>query len=365
MSKKNEIKNPIFDKKNISKYILPQYNLFDCDISLIKFKNTNKQRIIYKISKKNINYCLKKVYYDESNLLYIYSALEWLYRSNISVPRLMPTISCNRFSKAFDKFFILTPWINGDKCNFDNVLHLFNSIETLAYIHKTSKDFTPIKGSFPRKGLSNLYIQTLKHFEDLNRISSLAINLNDSFSNYFIKNFEANNFLAEKSLEVSAKISYENLSKSLTHGDYVNKNIIISNTKTSVIDFDKCKYDFISHDISYFLRRLLKRNSTKWDFKLFISLLKKYNNIYTLNEDDIKYIVSYVSFPQKYFKLSKSYYSDKNFYGNKNLKDKRLNSSIDRCEIEKIFKKSLQALPYQINFVNNAINYFKNTKWKL
>ena len=37
MSKKNEIKNPIFDKKNISKYILPQYNLFDCDISLIKF----------------------------------------------------------------------------------------------------------------------------------------------------------------------------------------------------------------------------------------------------------------------------------------------------------------------------------------
>ena len=135
MSKKNEIKNPIFDKKNISKYILPQYNLFDCDISLIKFKNTNKQRIIYKISKKNINYCLKKVYYDIKDLLYVYSSIEWLYRNNIRVPKLLPTIDNNRFVNYNNMLFILTPWVEGEKCSFDNLTHIDLSIKKLAH-HK-------------------------------------------------------------------------------------------------------------------------------------------------------------------------------------------------------------------------------------
>lgn len=366
MSRKNEIKEPIFDKKNISKYILSQYNLSDCDISLIKFKNTDKQRVIYKISKGNTNYCLKKVYYNEYDLLYIYSALEWLYRYNISVPKLIPTASSNRFSKVFNKIFILTPWMDGDKCNFDNITHLFSSIESLATIHNTSKEFIPIEGSSIRKGFNNLYIQTLKHFEDLNRISSIAINCNDHFSHYFIKNFEDNIFLAEKSLEISTLICHDNLSRSLNHGDYVNKNIIISNDKTSIIDFDKCKYDYVSHDISYFLRRLLKRNNTNWNFNLFLSILERYNSIFPLNEDDIKYIISYVCFPQKYFKLSKSYYSNKNFYGNKNLKNIKQNSTnIDRHELEKIFKKSFFTLPYHVQFAKDSYCYFKNRNWHL
>lgn len=366
MSGKNEIKDPIFDKENIGKYILSQYNLFNCDISLIKFKNTDKQRVIYKISNDMDNYCLKKVYYNEYDLLYIYSALEWLYRHNISVPKLIPTISSDRFIKVSNKIFILTPWINGDKCNFDNITHLFSSIESLAYIHKVAKKFVPIEGSSNRKGFNNLYIQTLKHFEDLNRISSIALNCNDNFSHYFIKNFEDNIFVAEKSLEISTMICENNLSKSLTHGDYVNKNIIIANDRTSIIDFDKCKYDYIAHDISYFLRRLLKRNNTKWDFNLFLSILKKYNNIFHLNKDDIKYIFSYVCFPQKYFKLSKSYYSSKNFYGNKNFNNKKqTNNNISKHELEKLFKKSFYTLSYHVQFTKDSYNYFKNKNWEL
>ena len=60
-----------------------------------------------------------------------------------------------------------------------------------------------------------------------------------------------------------------------------------------IIDFDKCKRDYCAHDISYFLRRLLKRDNTKWDLDIALAFIKYYNSINLLTNDDLKYIVSY------------------------------------------------------------------------
>ena len=81
----------------INSNVLPYYNLQDSEISVIKFKNSDKQRAVYKIDHNNKSYCLKKVYYDIKDLLYVYSSIEWLYRNNIRVPKLLPTIDNNRF----------------------------------------------------------------------------------------------------------------------------------------------------------------------------------------------------------------------------------------------------------------------------
>ena len=48
---------------------------------MIKFKDTEKQRAVYKIDYIDKSYCLKKVYYNEAELLFVYSAMEWLYRN--------------------------------------------------------------------------------------------------------------------------------------------------------------------------------------------------------------------------------------------------------------------------------------------
>ena len=58
------------------------------------------------------------------DLLFVYSAIEWLYRNNIKVPKLLPTINNNRFVNYNNMLFILTPWIEGDKCDFDNINHV-------------------------------------------------------------------------------------------------------------------------------------------------------------------------------------------------------------------------------------------------
>lgn len=125
----------------IKQKVLPFYNLNNAKVSMVKFKDTDKQRAVYKVTNNEKNYCLKKVYYDKNDLLYVYSAIEWLYQNNINVPKLLPTINNGRFILHDNMLFILTPWIEGEKCSFDNKNHVSLSIKTLANIHSVSKIF--------------------------------------------------------------------------------------------------------------------------------------------------------------------------------------------------------------------------------
>jgi spore coat protein, CotS family len=297
----------------IKQNVLPYYNLQNSKISIIKFKDTDKQRAVYRIDFKGKSYCLKKVYYNKNDLLYVYSAIEWLYRNNIRVPKLLPTTDNNRFVSYEDMLFILTPWIQGEKCSFDNIEHVILSVKKLSTVHSISRDFKPILGSSLKEGFDDYYISTLKHFQDLLQASNEAFKYKDTFSRQFISSFDTNLRLAKISLDISNKIDNDNLSKSLCHGDYVNKNLIFpSDLDPWIIDFDKCKTDYSARDLAYFMRRLLKRENTKWNIDLALSVLEAYNKSSPLTDSDLRYLISYICFPQKYWKISRDYY--KNFY---------------------------------------------------
>lgn len=293
--------------------VLPYYNLQNAEISVIKFKDSDKQRAVYKIDYQAKSYCLKKVYYDIKDLLYVYSSIEWLYRNDIRVPKLLPTTTNNRFVRYNNMLFILTPWVDGEKCSFDNMQHIDLSIKKLAHIHLRSKNFYPIPGSLSRKGCDDYYISTLKHFNDLLNASNESFKYKDKFSRMFISNFDINLRLAKLSLDISHKIDCNNLSTSLCHGDYVNKNILFpKDLDPWIIDFDKCKFDYCAKDLSYFMRRLLKRQNTKWNVDLAMSILDNYNSIQKLSPSDLKYITAYLCFPQKFWKVSRDYYRNIN-----------------------------------------------------
>lgn len=330
----------------IKKYVLPKFNLKDANISIIKFKDTEKQRAVYRIDYKDESFCLKKVYYELEDLLYVYSAIEWLYRNNIRVPKLLPTVDNNRFAQFDNMLFILTPWIEGEKCSFDNMNHIEISIKKLAQIHSISRNFKPILGSNLKEGFDDYYISTLKHFQDLLKSSNDSFKYKDKFSKKFISDFDLNFRLAKISVDISNKIDKNHLSRSLCHGDYVNKNIIIPEDNDPwIIDFDKCKMDYCAKDLSYFLRRLLKRENTKWNLDLSLKVLDTYRKIAPLTNADIYYIVSYICFPQKYWKISRDYF--KNIHKcNKNSFLTLLNSATSKTD-------------YQYDFAVNIIDALK------
>lgn len=337
------LQNSNLSPEIIKKYVLPQFGLQNAEISIIKFKDTDKQRAVYKIDYENCSYCLKKVYYELNDLLYVYSAIEWLYRNNIRVPKLIPTEYNSRFVEFDNMLFILTPWVEGEKCCFDDINHIEISVRKLAQIHSISRNFKPILGSSLREGFDDYYISTLKHFQDLLKSSNDSFKYKDKFSKKFISNFDLNFRLAQISLDFSNKIDKSNLSRSLCHGDYVNKNIIIPKDNNPwIIDFDKCKMDYCARDLSYFLRRLLRRENTKWNLNLALDILKIYNKIAPLTKDDIYYIVSYISFPQKYWKISRDYF--------KNVYKCNKNSFIT------LLNRATSKLDYQYDFTVNIID---------
>lgn len=301
----------LLSEENVKKYVLPYYNLQYGNITGIKFKDTDKQRAVYKIDYFDKSYCIKKVYFSREELLFVYSAIEWLYRHDINVPRILPTKDRQRYVIYKDMYFILTKWIDGHKCDYDNIQNIFDSSSNLAKMHKVSESFVPINGSYIRTGFEDIYISVQKHFEQLLGCSNNAFKYGDKFSKIFLENFQNNMELAENSAKVSYTIEGNNLSKSLCHLDYVNKNIIFDNSNNLwVIDFDKCKMDYCAHDIGYFLRRILKRNATKWNFELTVNILDCYDKIKPLSFDEYKYILAYLSFPQKFWKISKDYYNN-------------------------------------------------------
>ncbi|GAB6169654.1 CotS family spore coat protein [Clostridium carnis] len=343
---KVKLKDELLPIEDIKSYILSQYDLSDSSVTTVKFKDTDKQRAVYRIDKNNTSYCLKKVYYDEENLLYVYSAMEWVYRNGVNVPKLLPTVNNHRYTKYNDMLFILTPWVNGEKCDFDNLDNVLLSSRTLGKLHKISKNFTPINGSCLREGFDDYNTSVNKHFNQLLTNISKAHMYNDRFSKIFLDNLDENLELAKLSLEISSSINTNELSCSLCHGDYVNKNIIICGDNISLIDFDKCKTDYSAHDIAYFLRRLLKREKTNWQVNLTLKVLDSYMEYNTLTSSDLKYILAYIAFPQKYWKLSRDYY--------KNIRRCNKNSFI------LLLEKGLERTGNQLEFIYELIKVFES-----
>ena len=346
------IDNDIFSIDSMKNNILDQYDLSSADVSMVKFKNTDKQRAVYKVDSKNNSYCLKKVYFSENELLYVYSALEWLNRHDLNVANLLPTNNHGRYVCFNNMFFILTPWIDAIKCDFDNTNHVISSIKELAKMHNNSRNFHPIKGSVNRIGLDDFYISTLKHFNQLLDTANTAFHSKDKFSKEFLTTFDKNLESAKISLEMSSKINNKELTKSLCHGDYVNKNILFSkDNKVWIIDFDKCKYDYCAHDLAYFMRRLLKRDNTKWNLNIAIDIIKSYNSIHPLTSSDLRYVSAYICFPQKYWKLSRDYY--------KNIKKCNKNSFLT------LLTKSNTKLDLQLDFANKLNSLLNEANWEV
>ncbi|WP_125152550.1 CotS family spore coat protein [Clostridium rectalis] len=337
----------IFSEENIKKCVLPYYGLETAIVTQIKFKDTDKQRAVYRIDDTNNSYCLKKVYFSKEELLFVYSSIEWFYRNNIKVPRILPTLDGGRFVNYNDMLFILTPWIDGSKCNYDIKENILSSSENLAKMHNCSEKFHSIKGSLVRKSFDNINASTCKHFNHLLKYSNSAFKYKDKFSKLFLQHFDTNISMAQTVSSISNNIKTDNLSKSLCHLDYVNKNIILdTNNNIWVIDFDKCRIDYCVHDISYFMRRFMKRTGTNWDFSLAIDCLNSYEKFRSLNLDEYKYILVYLGFPQKYWKISRDYY--------KNIRKCNKNSFV------KLLNKAIENDTYQYEFLYQFINYIEN-----
>lgn len=307
--------------EDIKKYVLSNYPYEIYDVTQIKFKDTDKQRAVYKFESSNGPKCLKKVYFDEENLLFIYSVIEWLYRHGINLPRLLPTKTGGKYVKYNNNLFIVTDWIEGRKCDYDNDMDVAMAAKNLGKMHISTYNFTPIEGSLIRREDYNWYKTFNRRYSQLMKFYNKALIQNDKFSKLFIESFDYYFERAKNAVYYLSCIDNKNLTSpvdkynTICHLDYVNKNIIITDyNDLYVIDFDKCKVDIPIHDLGTFLKRILKRKKTCWSFDILLMVLENYEKERKLTISENIGLLAYLEFPQKYWKVSRDYYNNRKKY---------------------------------------------------
>jgi CotS family spore coat protein len=314
----NEERIEFLSLEEIQNNVLSNYNIDVYNIENIKFKDTAKQRAVYKVTTNKGIKCLKKVYYDEPNLLFIYSVIEWLNMRGVLCPRLISTKKGLKHVKYEGNLFILTDWIDGRKCDYDNIDDVKMAAENLGKIHKCSKNFRPIEGSAKREASINYFQNHNKHFLQLLELSNSAFVIRDKFSKIYLENFDYNIEKARDSVFLLSQINFsknigdEVSNRAICHLDYVNKNILFApDNKLHVIDFDNTQLDMPAHDIASFLKRILKRHRTSWDFEVFKQAIESYEKVRPLSYEEHIVIFAFLMFPQKFWKASRDYYRNR------------------------------------------------------
>lgn len=311
---------------SIRKYILSNYPYRVYEITPIKFKDTDKQRAVYKFESSDGPKCLKKVYFDENNLLFVYSVIQWFYSCGIKIPKILPTKSGGRYVNYENNLFIVTDWIEGRKCDYDSNDDIPIISQNLGRMHRCSSNFIPIAGSFIRRDDTDWYKTFSRRYLQLLQFSNSAVTAKSDFNRKYLNSFDYYNERASHAIKILSMTDPDEfmyparIHNTICHLDYVNKNLIFTYSgELFVIDFDKSKIDIPIHDLGTFLKRILKRKNTSWDYDILLSALTSYEKERILTKTEFLGLYAFLEFPQKYWKISRDYFSNRREYNKKLL----------------------------------------------
>ncbi|MFT9495233.1 hypothetical protein, partial [Anaerosolibacter sp.] len=84
------IKNhSLSDLDFVTNNILSHYDIEVKKVEIIKIKNSDKERAIYRVSTPHLDYCLKKVYYSTHDLEFVVYLMQYLKTKGLHVPEII------------------------------------------------------------------------------------------------------------------------------------------------------------------------------------------------------------------------------------------------------------------------------------
>lgn len=282
----------------------------------IEAKEVEKIKGAYRIEAVDKVYCLKIVKYELPHFLFILSAIKHLNNNGFKyAPEIIKTVNGKEYI-AIDGFFAyITYWLKGREISYDNPIELALAAKKLAELHKASQGFEVEDNMKPRVGWFKwIEVYRTRRGEILDfRDRIYAKKHKTMFDFYYLQ-------LMEDALE-QCDISIDNLCNSnydirmleeiklggFCHHDYAHHNILIGdNNELNIIDFDYCIMDSHLHDLSSLLIRAMKYD--RWNEERIKIILKAYNEVYPLKQDEIPIMAAFMEFPQDYWQRGIQYY---------------------------------------------------------
>ena len=90
-----------------------------------------------------------------------------------------------------------------------------------------------------------------------------------------------------------------NIEKKETIKEFI---VLNDNMDVHVIDFDYCKRELRTFDISNFMIKVLKR--VEWSMDFATAIIDSYNSVSALKPEEYKVLYVFLLFPQRYWRLA-------------------------------------------------------------
>lgn len=282
----------------------------------IKIESIKPSKGIYYVKSNKGERCLKKINYGPQKLLFVYGAKEHLIKNGFkNVDRYFLNIDGEPYAMVNEDLYTLSEWIEGRECDFHNLDEVKVAAKTLAELHEASKGYDPPENSKLKSDLGRWTHLMNKRIKSLDKMRDMVRKKNNksNFDLLYIKSMEFYKELGRKALETLEQSKYEELcvlaekEKSFCHHDYTYHNIVIDEDNNyHIIDFDYCKREIRTFDISNFMIKVLKR--VEWNPEFADAILESYNEVSPLLDSEYKVLYAFLQFPQRYWRLANRYY---------------------------------------------------------
>lgn len=249
-------------------------------------------------------------------------------------------------SKAEDGTrYVLKKWFIGRECDVKKEGEVLEAVRNLARLHNLMKMPSEEWKEFRANDLQQEY---LRHNRELKKVRTFIRNktTKGEFENMILRHFDSMYEWAQNTSLRLKESQYENLCRkceeqgTVTHGDYNYHNVIMTPHGIATTGFEHCYMDIQAADLYYFMRKMMEKY--QWSIEMGRAMLRAYQEIRPLSQDELEYIAIRLSYPEKFWKITNSYYhSNKAWIPEKNVE--KLCTAIAQIEEKKRFLRSIFA----------------------
>lgn len=211
------------------------------------------------------------------------------------------------------KLYCVESRVRGDKVKLRSIDECKKGVQVLAKFHKEVKNL-PIN-SYKLKSITTKWDEKLiRKKASLNEFKNIISRriLKTALDQKYYELIDFNIELIELSIKLLEEWGYNSLVKSKGQTIVIDRfysNVLTKKEETlyfTNLDYVKIGFDF--YDLGKFIRRIMFKKEFMWDFNKAKELIDAYEEINELSRDEKMIMLSIIIYPDKFYKIGKSYY---------------------------------------------------------
>ena len=287
----------------LAQKVLQYYGITPEGIRIIQSKGL---KTLWKFSHEGMNMCLKRLRHSKEKVLFSVHAQMHINQRGGSVPDVILNQSGSAVTNHDGQLFVLYGWIDGRDLNFDNPGDLALAVEGLAGVHKASVGYKPPEGARVSSKLGKWPGQYQSMRTRLAEWKELARPRQQPNFQCFLKHAGRMLEIADRAIEAVHNSCYAALtgeeysSYPLCHQDYGRGNVLWSDGKAYVLDFDGVTYDLVARDLRKIIGKQME-DGGGWNGARINEIIKWYENGNKLTDEEKEILTVDLMFPHWFF----------------------------------------------------------------